>query len=224
PLGHHGTFLDLVLVHGALLQFAADQFHHFEILLEELRAINLQFALKGLLVKINGPDLIDHMIEIVYRNDDIVVGAHIPQKADHTTLVEFYEFLGQLGFFGFGAMGQLLRDEHIPRNPCNMLLDQRTSIDQEVQAVGGKNVFQFQPIDPGGIGSLDIEIGKVVVQDVPHLDPKGLGVAKGAIIDRIDAEEIVDTVRTVGMQDGIDLLQAQIDLPSIKVRIEHPHP
>ena len=46
-------------------------------------------------------------------------------------------------------------------------------------------MLQFQSVNPGGIGPFYIKISEIVIQYIPNLDPKGLGVSKSTIVHRI---------------------------------------
>ena len=85
-------------------------------------------------------------------------------------------------------------------------------------------MLQFQAVNPGSIRFLDIEIGKIVVEDIPNLDPKGLGIAKCAIVHRIHIQILKDPVAAVRMEDGIDPFKAPVDLFPIRIRVIDTNP
>ena len=101
-----------------------------------------------------------------------------------------------------------------------MLLDQGVFVNQELDAVGGEQLLQFEAVDPRGIGPLDVEEDVVVVDDVPHLDPEGLRIAERAEGDAVDGDEGEDGVTAVRMEDGIDPLEIEDELIPVCTGVE----
>ena len=79
-------------------------------------------------------------------------------------------------------------DEDVAGDAGNMFLDQHAAGGEEAEAVGGEQVFEFQPVDAGGVGLLDVEVVGIVVVGVDDPDAERLRVAEGAEIDAVDVE------------------------------------
>src|SRR5690606_15464860 len=98
------------------------------------------------------------MIEIVGRNDHVVVTAHIPQQPDGTALIELDKLLCDLGLSTLGCILQFIFNKDIPRNSGYMLFNKGVLVHQEINAEGRQNMFKFETVDPGGISFFDVEI------------------------------------------------------------------
>ena len=88
----------------------------------------------------------------------------------------------------------------------------------------GRELLQLQTVDAGRVAALDVQKDVVVVEDVPDLDPEGLGVAEGAEGDAVDRDEGQNGVAPVSVQDGVDTLEAEDEFIPVRIGVEAIHP
>ena len=61
-------------------------------------------------------------------------------------------------------------DEDVARDAGDVLLDERRAVGDEIQAVGGEEVLEFEAVDAGRVGLLHVKIVLVVVVGVDDAD------------------------------------------------------
>jgi hypothetical protein len=153
-------------------------------------------------------------------DDHIVVRAHVAEEAHEAALVEFHILLGQRSLVLHRQGIEALLDEDIAGDAHDVLFDEGALVNEELDAVRGEELLEFEAVDPRGIGPLDVEEDVVVVDDVPDFDPEGLRVAKRAERDAVDRDEGQNGVAAVRVEDGVDPLEVQDEFVPIRVGVE----
>ena len=117
----------------------------------------------------------------------VLAGPHVSEKPNETALVEFDKLFSQTDLVEVGSW-HVVADKVIARHTNNMLFDQRVLKDQKVNMVRGKELFEFEAVDAGGVRLFDIKVVVVVVVLVHNADPHRFCVAEGAEIDAVDVK------------------------------------
>jgi hypothetical protein len=185
--GDEASLLFLVLIHRGQIQAGGAEVNHRIIFFEKLGKINVSPALIGLLVKVNGPHAILHFLKVRSHVEDVIVAPHVAQESDETTLAEFHELLGNSDFVDFRA-GQVIADENISWNTCDVLLNQCAAVGEVVDSIGGKQVLQFQTIDTGGVRHLHVKVVVVIIVLIHDPHPKWPGVSEFAKVHSLHKE------------------------------------
>ena len=109
---------------------------------EKLGEVKGAPALIGLLIKINGPHPVLVAFDIGGNRDDVVIGPHIAQKAYIAAFVELDELLGDADLVE-GVGFEVFFLKNVTRYAHDMLFYQGLLMDEENDAVGREQVFQF---------------------------------------------------------------------------------
>ena len=85
-------------------------------------------------------------------------------------------------------------------------------------------MFKFQPVDPGGIGFLDIKVRETIIENIPDLYSEGFGISEGTIVDSVYIKKLKRVVASIGMQDGVYLFKAVVNIIPLMIGIITAHP
>lgn len=216
--GDEAAFFVLILVHGGQVQELAAEPDDGVVFLEELREVDAAAAFVTLLIEVNGADAILDVFEVGGDVDDVVVAAHVAEEAEEAAFAEFDELFGDADSVHIGAI-QVVANEDVAGDAGDVLLHQGVALGEVVDAVGGEEVLQFQAIDAGGVGGLDVKVVVVVVILVDDADAEGAGVAKLAIVHTLN-KKVGHGMEVAGAEEGVDAGEARIQfvlhLPGIQ--------
>lgn len=144
-----------------------------------------------------------HFLEVRRDIDNVIHRAHVAEHTKKATFAEFDKFLGDPDVIE-GRVGEVVANEDIARNACDVFLDQGVAIDEVVDAVGREDVFQLQAKESGSIGVFDIIIIRVAVKEVGDADAEWAGVSKLAEVDALNSKVIGEAQVVADFEHGID--------------------
>lgn len=99
---------------------------------------------------------------------------------------------------------EVVAEEGVAGDACDVFLDEGVAVDEVVDAVGGEDVFEFEAEDAGGVGLFDVEVVRVVVEEVGDADTEGFGVSEVAEVDAVDEEVFVLCGVAAEFEFGVD--------------------
>ncbi len=82
-------------------------------------------------------------------------------------------------------MLKVIAQENVSRDASDMFLDQGVAVDEVVDAVGWKDVFELESVDARGVRVFDVEVVGVVVEKVGDADAERLRVPELAVVDPV---------------------------------------
>jgi hypothetical protein len=85
-----------------------------------------------------------------------------------------------------------------------VFLDEGVAVDQVVDAVGREDVFEFESVDARGVGVLDVEVVRVVVEEVGDADAERAGVSEIAEVDAVHEQVLVLRGVAAELELGVD--------------------
>jgi len=187
---HLGVFFSDVLVDRFPVQHLEREAGDFPVRMETKREVNVTVSLVRLLVEVDGADAILDFFEVRCDIHDIVHASHIAEQTDEAAFGEFGEFFRDADLVQAGLI-EMFAEEDIAWDAGDVFLDQRVSADEIVDPVWREDVFQFQAVDPRGVGLFDVKVVRVVVEKVGDSNAKRFGISKVAEIDAIDQKVLV---------------------------------
>ena len=187
---HLRTLFFDVLVDGAAVELFEGEAGDIAIRIEVVGEVNAASGFVGLLIEVDGTNTVLHFLEVGSDIDNIVHAAHIAEKANEASLVEFGKFFGDTHAVEFG-LGKVFVLKYVSWNAGNVLLDEGVAVDEVVDAIGRENVLEFESVDARGIGLFYVEVVRVVVVEIGDADTEGTGVAEVAEVDAIDTKVLV---------------------------------
>ncbi len=68
-----------------------------------------------------------------------------------------------------------------------------------------EDVFEFEPVNAGGVGLLDVVVVGVAVEEVRDADPERAGVAELAEVDAVHHEVLGELEVAADLEHGVDI-------------------
>ena len=213
PPGNQGSLFALVLSTGFEVDQFSAQFDYWPIIFKELGKVEGAPSFIALLIKVDGPNTVLVLIKIGAYLDDVIISAHVSEQAHKATFIEFDEFLGQSDRVQIGPV-QVFAYKIISRQSNNMFLNKCILMDEEVDIIGRKKLFQFEAIDPRGIGLFYIKIIMIVIVLINNTHTHGLCVSKSTEINAVYVKVAQDGFIASRAKRDIDALESVIEFPA----------
>ena len=175
------------------------------------------------MIEVNGTNAVLYLLEVRRYIDDVIHRAHIAEHPKKATFAKFDKFLGNPDVIE-GRVGEVIANEDIARNTCDMFLNQGVAIDEVVDAVGREDMFQLQAKEAGSIGVFDIIIIRVAVEEVGDADTEWAGVSKLAEVDALNSKVISKAQIVADFEHGVDLGELGSELRHDLGRIHYLQP
>ena len=138
-------------------------------------------------------------------------------------LVELGELLGDADLVEAGLV-EVVAEEDVARNAGDVFLDEGVAVDEIVDAVWREDVFEFEAEDARGVGVLDVEIVRVVVEEIGDADAERAGVSEIAVIDAVHEQVFVLGGVAAEFEFGVDGGEARPEFREDLGRIHHGEP